>query len=136
MSQENTNNGFTLPEPGAANDVASSSPSPGFSEEVVAVADTFMRDLAIGAGVMLVLAIIFFFMKNAYANSLVDSKKRLSPNKANSAGWWLYGFLMTTSFSVLLMIISPARFMLPEVMAGLAILPVITLVQTIRGSRN
>lgn len=136
MNQENTNNGFSLPEPDAANDAASTSQSISFPDEAIAVADTFMRDLAIGAGVMLVLAIVFFFMKNAYANSLVDSKKRLSPNKANSAGWWLYGFLMTTSFSVLLMIISPAKFMLPQVMAGLAILPVITLIQTIRGSRN
>lgn len=136
MNQENTNNGFSLPEPDAANDAASTSQSISFPDEAIAVADTFMRDLAIGAGVMLVLAIVFFFMKNAYANSLVDSKKRLSPNKANSAGWWLYGFLMTSSFSVLLMIISPAKFMLPQVMAGLAILPVITLIQTIRGSRN
>lgn len=50
------------------------------------------KDMAIGAGAMLVLAILFFIMRGAYANYLVGNLKR-SPNNAGLAGSALFGFL-------------------------------------------
>lgn len=50
------------------------------------------KDVAIGGGVMLVAAIIFFVIRNAYVNYLVGSLKR-SPNNAGLAGWGLFGGL-------------------------------------------
>ncbi len=46
------------------------------------------KDVMIGAGLLLVLAIIFFFIRSAFVNYLVGSLKR-SPNNAGLAGWML-----------------------------------------------
>lgn len=51
------------------------------------------KDVLIGGGAMLILAILFFVMRNAYVNYLVGSKKR-SPNNAGLAGWGLFGGLL------------------------------------------
>jgi len=51
------------------------------------------KDVMIGGGLLLVLAIIFFFIRNAFANYLVGSLKR-SPNNAGLAGWMLFGGLL------------------------------------------
>lgn len=54
------------------------------------------KDVLIGGGVLLVLAIVFFFIRNAYVSYLVGSKKR-SPNNAGLAGWGLFGGLLFAS---------------------------------------
>lgn len=51
------------------------------------------KDTIIGAGALLVLAVIFFFIRNAFVNYLVDTLKR-SPNNAGLSGWGLFGFLL------------------------------------------
>lgn len=51
------------------------------------------KDVMIGAGSLLVLTLIFFFIRNAYVNYLVASLKR-SPNNAGLAGWGLFGGLL------------------------------------------
>ena len=51
------------------------------------------KDTIIGAGTLLVLAVIFFFIRSLFVNSLVDSWKR-SPNNAGLSGWGLFGFLL------------------------------------------
>lgn len=93
--------GFTLPPPGKSDGAATpaapsvpatqSTQSPGISISLAPKSDTSTRDVAIGAGVMLVLLIAFFFAKSAYANWLVGRK--VSPRSANAAGWWLFIFL-------------------------------------------
>jgi hypothetical protein len=50
------------------------------------------KDVMIGAGGLLVLALLFFFIRGAYVNYLVGSMKR-SPNNAGLAGWGLFGCL-------------------------------------------
>ncbi len=50
------------------------------------------KDVMIGAGGLLVLALLFFFIRGAYVNYLVGSLKR-SPNNAGLAGWGLFGCL-------------------------------------------
>ena len=51
------------------------------------------KDMLIGGGVLFALAIVFFFIRNAYVSYLVGSKKR-SPNNAGLAGWALFGGLL------------------------------------------
>ena len=51
------------------------------------------KDVMIGAGSLLIMALIFFFIRNAYVNYLVASLKR-SPNNAGLAGWGLFGGLL------------------------------------------
>ncbi len=51
------------------------------------------KEVMIGSGSLLVFALIFFFIRNAYVNYLVDSLKR-SPNNAGLAGWGLFGGLL------------------------------------------
>lgn len=51
------------------------------------------KDVMIGGGTLLVFALIFFFIRNAFANYLVGSLKR-SPNNAGLAGWMLFGGLL------------------------------------------
>lgn len=51
------------------------------------------KDVMIGGGLLLVLAVIFFFIRNAFVNYLVGSLKR-SPNNAGLSGWMLFGGLL------------------------------------------
>ncbi len=46
------------------------------------------RDVVITVGVLVVVAIVLFFIKNAYANWRV--KERVSPSRANASGWFLF----------------------------------------------
>ena len=132
MSSKN-NSGFTLPAPGESTPASSTSSSVGV-EPVQMSADTLVRDISIAAGIMLVLMVVFFFIKNAFAQSLV-AKKRFSPIDAGTAGWWLFSFLFFASLFVVLMVVNPVVFMLPKVMVVMAIMILISLVQTWRTSR-
>ena len=60
------------------------------------VEGTSSKQMLIGGGVLLALAIIFFFIRNSYVNYLVGSQKR-SPNNAGMAGWGLFGGLLFAS---------------------------------------
>lgn len=54
------------------------------------------KEIMIGSGALLVLALVYFFIRNAYVNFLVSSLKR-SPNNAGLAGWGLFGCLLFAS---------------------------------------
>ncbi|MCD2511877.1 hypothetical protein [Comamonas endophytica] len=117
MSQQESNDsGFALPLP------ADGSGAQAFGEVAVAQGapgvDTSSRDLLVGGGVLLVLLVAFFFAKNAYANALVS--RRVSPNRANAAAWWLFVFLASLSTAALLSIVDASRFMTPLVLGPLA----------------
>lgn len=126
MAQNETNNsGFSLPAPtdnapaapSAANaDTTAVTSAPG-GFNVPGGQDTSSRDLLIGGGILLVLLVAFFFAKNAYANTLVA--KRIPPNKANAAGWWLFIFLACVSTGVVLSAVSASQFMTPVVLGPL-----------------
>ncbi|CAM3777921.1 hypothetical protein [Parendozoicomonas haliclonae] len=135
MANNNSDNGFTLPAPGAETTTGQATTPAGSQFPAMPEAETIMRDFAIGAGIMVVLMVVFFFMKNAFAQSLVKNK-RFSPNDAGAASWWLFGFLTTTSAAVLVMILGPASVMVPQVLVGLGVLPLLTLIFTWRSSRG
>lgn len=58
---------------------------------------TSERDNLIADGILIALIIAFFFVKNAFADSLVA--KRVSPSKANIAGWGLFVFLTSAAIA-------------------------------------
>ena len=117
--------GFSLPAPVTESGGSSSTvpvtvivpPGETLSGTYTVVSETPPRDMLIGGAVLLVLLVAFFFAKNAYANTLVA--KRVPPNKANAAGWWLFIFLACVSTGVVLSVVSASKFMTPMVLGPL-----------------
>jgi hypothetical protein len=129
MANEQNNSGFTLPTPADAASTASMANTieqvPA-TDSILTAADTSSRDMLIGGAVLLVLFVIFFFAKNGYANSLVA--KRLPPNKANAAGWWLFLLLASLSTAIVLVVINTAKFLTLLVMGPLGAVSLLALI--------
>jgi len=49
------------------------------------------KDIMIGAGALLVLTIVFFFIRMSFVNYLTGPSMKRSPNNAGMAGWSLFG---------------------------------------------
>lgn len=142
MSQENKESaGFTLPPPAdsaaapaapaAPASTTASSPAPALAP---VDADTSSRDLLVGGAILLVLFIAFFFARNAYANTLVV--KRVPPNKANAAGWWLFIFLASLSTGVVLAAVNASKFMAPLIIVPISLVAIVALVLTLVTGRK
>jgi len=69
--------------------------------EVVDAVTLTPKEIAIAAGVMVLLAAIFFFIRQVYVNWLVREYKK-SPNNADMSGWGLFGFLIFGSAIVVM----------------------------------
>ena len=138
------NAGFTLPPPAAepATPATPATAAPATSASVetapaldqVGATDTSSRDTLIGGAVLLILFVAFFFAKNAYANGLVA--KRVSPNKANASGWWLFIFLASLATAVVLAAVNAHKFLAPLFMGPLVLVGLVALVLTFTSSRN
>lgn len=140
--------GFALPTPQTAGANASSAASAATMSSSTSVmqtevvtstttnvnVDTSSRDLMIGGAILLVLFIAFFFVRGAYANTLVA--KRVPPNKANAAGWWLFVFLASLSVGVVLSAVNPARFLAPLIVGPLAVVALVAVVLMILSGRK
>lgn len=122
---DNNSSGFALPAPSGNAPTALDAPAVTTTtsteapslESINLVEDTSSRDLMVGGVIILVLLVAFFFAKNAYANTLVA--KRVPPNKANTAGWWLFIGLAGIAIGVVLAAVSSSRFMTPFVLGPL-----------------
>jgi hypothetical protein len=144
MAQESGNKGFNLPAPGGDQSGAStSSPSTqsgtttqstGSQMAVTVKSDTSSRDLAIGAGVMVVLLVAFFFAKTAYANWLVG--RRVSPRSANAAGWWLFILLSCLASAGIFPLASQATFLSAIFLVPVLVLAGAALVLLLLSSRR
>ena len=80
--------GATPPPRGTAPPASEKNGAPQFEVQpgpVAPLIDTSARDLVLGAGVFLVLMVVFFFARNAFTQHLVV--RRVAPSKAGSAGW-------------------------------------------------
>jgi len=147
MAQENKDNaGFSLPDPSAP--AAPAAPdsvaapdagtaSTGFETQpagAIAAENTGSRDLLVGGAILLVLFIVFFLAKNAYANGLVA--KKLPPNKANASAWWLFIFLASAATGVVLAGVNASRFMAPVIVGPIAVVALAALVLTFTASRK
>jgi len=135
------NAGFTLPPPAAepatpatAAPAATASVETAPALDQVGATDTSSRDTLIGGAVLLVLFVAFFFAKNAYANGLVG--KRVSPNKANASGWWLFIFLASLATAVVLAAVNSHKFLAPLFMGPLVLVGLVALVLTFTSSKN
>lgn len=138
------NAGFTLPPPAAepATPATPATAAPATSASVetapaldqVGATDTSSRDTLIGGAVLLILFVAFFFAKNAYANGLVA--KRVSPNKANASGWWLFIFLASLATAVVLAAVNAHKFLAPLFMGPLVLVGLVALVLTFTSSKN
>lgn len=84
------------------------------------------KEMMIGGGSLLIFALIFFFIRNAYVNYLVGNLKR-SPNNAGLAGWGLFGGLLFGSAIGSIALISKS-FLTVMYIAPLATLSLICLI--------
>lgn len=140
-TQKNTS-GFSLPapvtQPGSATSTVPVTvivpPGETLSGTYTVVSETPPRDMLIGCGVLIALLIAFFFAKNAYANSLVA--KRVSPNSANAAGWWMFILLGVLATAAVLLVVNPVKFMSPVLLSPFAVVAVIALVLMLKSSRK
>ena len=127
LAQADTDPGFKVP--GAGNDEKAATPAPPTGDgalsttppgetatgmEVAPVAgapatDTSTRDIAIGGAVFVVLLIVFFFARNAFANYLV--RRRVAPSGADTAGWLLFFGLAFLSAAVVLGFVNSTKFL-------------------------
>jgi hypothetical protein len=134
QTTNSSNSGFTLPAPSEAPAAAPTTttatvilpPGQKFEGTYTVVSDTSSRDMLIGGGVLLVLFVAFFFARGAYANSLVG--RRIPPNKANAAGWWLFIFLGSVATGLVLSTINTSRFLTPLMMGPIGAVALLALV--------
>jgi hypothetical protein len=73
------------------------------------VTDTSTRDVAIGGAIFLILLVVFFFARNAYANNLV--RRRVAPSSADTAGWLMFFGLAFLSAAAVLAVMNASRFL-------------------------
>jgi len=145
MAQDNKDTGFALPAPDAGKTPPAATEQPATPATTTDItttempvlagaADTSSRDLLVGGGILLVLFIAFFFARGAYANALVV--KRVPPNKANAAGWWLFVFLASISTGVVLAAVNAAKFMAPLIIGPILAVALLALVLTFVSGRR
>lgn len=146
-ARKKDNAGFTLPAPVEANQSAStvtettatttttsSTSDQGLAGLPAEAVNTSSRDMAIGAAVLLVLFIAFFFAKSAYANTLVG--KRVPPAKANAAGWWMFIFLASLATAVVLVAVNAAKYMAPLIVGPLGLVALVALILMLVSGRK
>lgn len=138
--QVDSGSGFILPQPGGATAPATPAPTPATGAPSITLqapgvaTDTSSRDLLIGGGILVVLLIAFFFVRGGYANMLV--RRRVSPSKANAAGWWLFVLLSSLATLAVFAAVHPARFLTPLVAGPLCVIALAGLVLTLISSRR
>lgn len=122
LAQANTDPGFKIPgneqkpasAPASGPTLTDTPPPSGMPMEVAPVqgapaTDTSTRDVAVGGAIFLVLLIVFFFARNAYANHLV--RRRVAPSSADTAGWLMFFGLSFLSGALVLAIINSSKFL-------------------------
>lgn len=112
--------------PDAANQTVEVAPGGMTNTSAAPLRDTSTRDLAIGGAAMVVLLVIYFFVRNAYVHHLVV--RRVAPSSAGSAGWLLFVGLAFLSLAAVLAIINASRFLTLAVTGPLVAVGVIALI--------
>jgi hypothetical protein len=75
------------------------------------------KDMMIGAGALLVLAILFFFIRISFVNYLIGPSMKRSPNNAGMAGWGLFGGLFFGSALGCAALVSKTYLTMPLIIA-------------------
>ncbi len=130
--------GFNLPSPKAQEEshegTSTSQATMQIPNNKIPNVDSSSRDMVIGAGILAILVVAFFFAKNAYSNDLVS--KRIQPERANASGWWLFIFLTSLSTAVVLTAVNPDKFMTPYLLGPMGIVALFSLIFMIKNGRN
>ena len=127
--------GFTLPPPKPGGSTApgptpvpttGGGPSINIPLPDVASSGPSGKEVLIGVAVLLVAAVVLFFVRKAYVASLVE--KRRSPRQASMAGWWLYLLLLSVTAVVIFAIVGSQWFFAPLYIGPVALLAVVSLI--------
>lgn len=87
------------------------------------------KDILLGAGALLVLTIVIFFIRISFVNYLIGPGMKRSPNGAGMAGWGLFGGLFFGAALCSTALVSKSYMTLPLIIA-LLILSLICFVIT------
>lgn len=127
MADQTNNKGFSLPPPSQSAPAQSSISKSDSTSQIIlpsistnALDGPEPRDYVIAGTILGVFLIAFFFARSGYANYLVG--KKVSPNSANAAGWWLFIFLTGLATAGVMAILSPVKFLTPLFMAPLGLI--------------
>lgn len=149
MADQKQDTGFKLPIPGTgtkeppgagsgnptsqgkAADTSTIGAPPGLPKELTTHSS---RDTAIGFGVLLVLMVVFFFLKNAYANWLVG--KRVPPKSANASGWSMFVLLTCLAAGGIFPLANQASFLSLIFLAPVGLLALVSLVFMVLSGRR
>lgn len=96
--------------------------------------DTSSRDMVIGGAILLVFLIVFFFVKNAWANRLVAN--RVPPHSANASGWWLFVFLSGLATGAILAGVNSEQFLSPLYLGIFSVIALTGLIGTFLTNRR
>jgi hypothetical protein len=75
------------------------------------------KDMMIGGGALLVLTIVFFFIRISFVNYLIGPSMKRSPNNAGMAGWGLFGGLFFGAALGCAALVSKTYMTLPLIIA-------------------
>jgi len=151
LAQANTDPGFKVPGAAGASTSASAASAPAGTPDSAAsaasaasievapvagapVTDTSSRELAIGAGIFLVLLVVFFFVRSAFAQHLV--RRRVAPSAAESSAWLLFVGLSFLSAAVVLAIVNAGKFLTFAVTGTLMLVGLCALVGALLAGRR
>jgi hypothetical protein len=84
--------------------------------------------------VLVVLLVIYFFVRNAYVHHLVV--KRVAPSSAGSAGWLMFVGLAFLSFAAVLAIINAAKYLTLAITGPLVVIGVVALIAALMVGRR
>jgi len=88
--------------------------------------DTSARDMTIAGAAIVVLLVIYFFVRNAYVHHLVV--RRVSPSSAGSAGWLLFVGLSFLSVAAVLAVVNASKYLTLAVTGPLVAVGLVTLI--------
>jgi len=75
------------------------------------------KDIMIGGGALLLLTIVFFFIRMSFVNYLTGPSMKRSPNNAGMAGWGLFGGMFFGGALGCVALISKTYMTLPLIIA-------------------
>jgi hypothetical protein len=93
------------------------------------------KELIFGFGALLIVALVAFFIRNAYANHLI-SQKKIEPRRANMAGWCLFGTLVPLAAIAIFAFVDPSKFLGLLYLLPLGAISLISFVLMISSSKS
>lgn len=93
-------NASVLPPVNSAQDKSLMGSTQDIPNDIEALAGPSTKDVIMGFGLLVILSIVFFFVRNAFVGYLVGPGMKRSPNNASMAGWGLFGGLFFASVIV------------------------------------